>query len=88
MDLFSVLEFVSKMGRLHGPNYGKRANPLWNDNRKIFEYCDRINGEPTEFEWSAFPGFDTLQLFDEVNNLLYRLDTRKFNKKNSIHVDV
>ena len=26
-----------------------------------------------EFEWNIFPGFNTLQLSDEVKNLLYRL---------------
>ena len=31
---------------------------------------DVINGEPTEFEWNMFPGFTTLQLCGEVNDLL------------------
>ena len=31
------------------------------------------NGEPTEFEWNIFPGFDTLQLCDKVKDLLSRL---------------
>ena len=34
---------------------------------------DGINGEPTEFEWNIFPGFDTLQLCDKVKDLLSRL---------------
>ena len=34
---------------------------------------DGINGEPTEFEWNIFPGFDTLQLCDKVKDLLGRL---------------
>ena len=32
-----------------------------------------INGEPTEFEWNIFPGFDTLQLCGKVKDLLNRL---------------
>ena len=27
---------------------------------------DRIDGEPMEFEWNIFPGFNTLQLSEEV----------------------
>ena len=34
---------------------------------------DGISGEPTEFEWNIFPGFDTLQLYGEVKDLLSRL---------------
>ena len=39
---------------------------------------DGISGEPTEFEWNIFPGFDTLQLCSKVTDLLSRLgDTPK-----------
>ena len=31
---------------------------------------DGIDGEPTEFEWNIFPGFDTLQLRGKVKSLL------------------
>ena len=34
---------------------------------------DGISGEPTEFEWNIFPGFDTLQLYGKVTDLLSRL---------------
>ena len=34
---------------------------------------DRIDGEPTDFDWNIFPGFNTLQLSDKVKSLLYRL---------------
>ena len=30
---------------------------------------DGINGEPTDFEWSIFPGFTTLQLFGKRNDI-------------------
>ena len=33
---------------------------------------DGISGEPAEFEWNIFPGFDTLQLCGEVTHLLSR----------------
>ena len=35
---------------------------------------DRIDGEPMEFEWNIFLGFNTLQLSQEVKSLLLRLD--------------
>ena len=34
---------------------------------------DRIDGEPTQFEWNISPGCDTLQLCDKVKSLLSRL---------------
>ena len=34
---------------------------------------DAINGESTEFEWNIFPGFTTLQLCDNISNLLSSL---------------
>ena len=37
------------------------------------ETIDRIDGEPMEFEWNISPGFNTLQLNEEVKGLLYRL---------------
>ena len=35
---------------------------------------DRIDGEPMEFEWNILPGFNTLQLSEEIRRLLLRLD--------------
>ena len=40
---------------------------------KLQKLC-RIDGEPMEFEWNIFPGFNTLQLSEEVKRLLLRLD--------------
>ena len=34
---------------------------------------DRIDGEPTEFEWNIFSGFTTLHLYGKVSDLLSRL---------------
>ena len=45
----------------------------WIINEKSYRDYDGINGEPTEFEWNIFPGFDALQLLDKVNDLLSRL---------------
>ena len=35
--------------------------------------------EPMEFEWNIFPGFNTLQLSEEVERLLYRLGEKPEN---------
>ena len=35
---------------------------------------DRIDGEPMEFEWNIFQGFNTLQLSGEVKRFLLKLD--------------
>ena len=45
----------------------------WIKSSQSYRNFDRIDGEPTEFEWNIFPGFNTLQLSDQVKSLLYRL---------------
>ena len=63
------------LGKIHQhPN----ANESWK-NRKVwittsqsYRDYDEISGEPTEFEWNIFPGFDTLQLYGKVTDLLNR----------------
>ena len=45
----------------------------WIKSSQSYRNFDRIDGEPTEFEWNIYPGFNTLQLSDQVKSLLYRL---------------
>ena len=45
----------------------------WIKSSRNYRNFDRIDGEPMEFEWNIFPGFNTLQLSEEVKSLLYRL---------------
>ena len=80
------------LGRIH---QNPESNRAWEQriglitSSQSYRNFDGIDGEPTKFEWNIFPGFDTLQLCDEVKSLLSRLgDTRKFHSKNSIYVDV
>ena len=55
-----------------------QSNDAWEDRLGWFktsqEYrnFDRIDGEPMEFEWNISPGFNTLQLSEEVKRLLLR----------------
>ena len=46
----------------------------WFKSSQNYRNFDRIDGEPMEFEWNIFPGFNTLQLSEEVKRLLLRLD--------------
>ena len=46
----------------------------WFKSSSKYRNFDRIDGEPMEFEWNIFPGFNTLQLSEEVKRLLFRLD--------------
>ena len=58
------------------PNQTLHGNKRLEWFKTTLEYrnFDRIDGEPTEFEWNIFSGFNTLQLNGEVNNLLLRSD--------------
>ena len=61
-------------------NENPRSNIAWGQRLEWFksspEYItlDRIDGEPIEFEWNIFAGFNTLQLSQEVQELLLRLN--------------
>ena len=46
----------------------------WIKSSQNYGNFDRIDGEPMEFEWNIFPGFNTLQLSEEVKRILLRLD--------------
>ena len=45
----------------------------WLKSSSKYRNFDRIDGEPMEFDWNIFPGFNTLQLNEEVKSLLFRL---------------
>ena len=46
----------------------------WFKSSPEYRALDRIDGEPMEFEWNIFPRFNTLQLSQEVQELLLRLN--------------
>ena len=64
------------LGRIH---QHPKANEAWKNRiewittSQSYRDYDGISGEPTEFEWNIFAGFDTLQLCDKVKDLLGRL---------------
>ena len=55
------------------PNDAWERRLGWIKTSQSYRNFDRIDGEPTEFEWNIFSGFNTLQLCEEVKSLLYRL---------------
>ena len=44
----------------------------WFKSSQVYRNFDRIDGEPMEFDWNMFPGFNTLQLSEKVKSLLLR----------------
>ena len=64
------------LGKIHE---NSQSNTAWEQRLEWFKTTpgyrtlDRIDGEPMELEWNIFPGFNTLQLSDEVKSLLLRL---------------
>ena len=64
------------LGKIHE---NPQSNTAWEERLAWFkssqEYrnLDRIDNEPIEIEWNTFPGFNTLQLNDEVKCSLLRL---------------
>ena len=77
-------------------NENPQSNSAWEDRLTWFksspEYraLDKIDGEPMEFEWNISPGFTTLQLVREVQELLSRLSVQpeNFRWMDYLHVDV
>ena len=67
-----------------------QSNDAWEQRLGCFKTSpnyrkfDRIDGEPMDFEWNIFPGFNTSQHSDEANSLLLRLDETPENFKGRI----
>ena len=91
--VYVFADFVLCLGKTYE---NPQSNGAWEDRWRWFKSSpehtnfDRIDGEPMEFEWNIFPGFNTLQLSEEVKSLLLRKGEtpKKFHRKNHIHVDV
>ena len=68
----SVL-FLGKIHQNPESNEAWKKRIEWITSSQSYRDYDGINGEPTEFEWNIFPGFDTLQLCGKIKDLLSRL---------------
>ena len=74
----SVLCF-GKMNENPQSNYAWEDRLTWFKSSPEFRALDKIDGEPMEFKWNIFPGFTTLQLVREVQELLSRLSVQPEN---------
>ena len=64
---------LGKMKENPQSNYALEDRLTWFKSSSEYRTLDRIDGEPMEFEWNIFPGFNTLQLSQEVKELQSRL---------------
>ena len=64
---------LGKMNENPQSNMAWEERLTWFKSSKEYKALDRIDGEPMEFEWIFFPGFNTLQLSHKVQELLLRL---------------
>ena len=78
-------------------NISDKPVEAWEDRIKWFSEArylkdlDRIDGEPTEFEWNIFPGFSTLGILAEIQKMMTesKCEPEQIKKKNNhFHVDV
>ena len=63
------------LGKIHQnpeSNEAWKKRIEWITSSQSYRDYDGISGEPTEFEWNIFPGFDMLQLCGKVKDLLSR----------------
>ena len=60
-------------------NYAWEDRLTWFKSSSEYKALDKIDGEPMKFEWNIFPGFTTLQLVREVQELLSRLSVQPEN---------
>ena len=77
-------------------NENTQTNIAWEDRLTWFKSSPEhralhtIDGEPMEFVWNIFPGFDTLQLVREVQEFTVKIErtTKKNHCTDYLHVDV
>ena len=67
---------LGKMNENPQLNYAWEDRLTWFKSSSEYRALERIDGEPMEFEWNIFPGFTTLQLVSEVQELLSRLSEK------------
>ena len=68
-------DFVLCLGKIRQnpeANEAWKKRTEWITSSQSYRNFDGVDGEPTEFEWNIFPGFDTLQLCGKVKDLLSR----------------
>ena len=70
------------MGRIsENPVSAWKEKTDWFMNSSQCRELDRIDGAPMEFEWNVFPGFTTLQILAEIQNIRLKLSVNLSNSK-------
>ena len=64
---------LGKMNENPQSNYAWEDTLTWFKSSPEYRALDRIDGEPIEFEWNIFPGFTTLQLSHNVQELMSKM---------------
>ena len=64
---------LGKMNENPQSNYAWEQRLEWFKSSPEYRTLDRIDGEPMEFEWNIFPGFNALQLCYKVQEFLSSL---------------
>ena len=71
--LFS--DSVLYMDRIsNNPTSASQEKIDWFINSSQCREMDRIDGEPTEFEWKIFPEFTALQILAEIQNMMNEIE--------------
>ena len=70
---------LGKMNENPQSTYAWEDRLTWFKSSSEYKALDKIDGEPMKFEWNIFPGFTTLQLVREVQELLSRLSVQPEN---------
>ena len=65
---------LGRIHEIHLSNIAWEQRWGWFKSSPDYRNFDRIDGEPMQLEWNIFPGFNTLQLSEEVQSLLLRLN--------------
>ena len=91
-----VYEFSDSVLCLGKVNQNPTSNSVveeklsWFKSSSQYRALDRIDGEPTEFEWNIFQGFTTLQLINKVHEFMIKNEhtTRRVHWTDHFHVHV
>ena len=67
---------LGKLNENPQSNYAWEDKLIWFKSSPEYRALDRIDGEPMEFECNIFPGFTTLQLVREVQELMSRFNVQ------------
>ena len=61
----------------------------WCSNNDYFSELNRIDGQPMEFEWKTFPGFTTVGILNEIQQMMRKLVwTRQLHRQDHLFMSM